>query len=320
MSKSIMIMAEQSGGHILPVTDELVSCANLIAGYSPAKITAVLPGFITNTPSISGADLLVINSAGLNEYTCEGWEKATLVAAEHLLPDIIIIAHSSTGYDYAPRISALLNGSCITSVCGIEFGEGGITYRRNGFHGKLELLYEAGSSPLIITLLPGAFPASNQAAKPGMTSYIDADIIPALTSNIQHSTPDESNTELEHAKVIISIGKGIGKAENLEIIRSMASFFSQSAIAGSRVACDKGWIEYNAQVGITGKKVSPELYIACGISGSTQHIVGMKDSKTVVSINHDPDAAIFKHSDLCIVEKLEKFIPEFIRAAEKHRT
>lgn len=319
MSHSIMIICEQSGGRILPLTDELVSCAAMIADHYHSRITAVLPVLITDAYSISGADLLVINSTGLAEYTCEGWERAAIVAAEQIKPDIIIIAHTSTGYDYAPRLAALLDGCCITSVCGIDISGDSLTYRRSGFHGKLDLLYKAGKPPLVITVLPGAFPPHDQQAEPGVTSLIDADIKLELTSNVQFTIPEQSNTELEHAEVIISAGKGIGKADNLELIRAMASCFNRSAIAGSRVACDNGWIEYNAQVGLTGKRVGPLLYVACGISGSAQHIVGMKDSKTVVSINRDPEAAIFRHSDICIAEELERFLPAFIHEAEKRR-
>ncbi|MGE5389983.1 MAG: electron transfer flavoprotein subunit alpha/FixB family protein [Deltaproteobacteria bacterium] len=319
MGNSIMIMCEQSGGEILPITYELISCATVIADHCQSSITAVLPGVITDADSISGADLLVISSPGLAEYTCEGWERAAITAAEQIMPDIIIIAHTSTGYDYAPRVAALLDGCCITSVSGIEVTDGCLTYCRSGFHGKLDLLYRACKPPLIITVLPGAFPAHDGQAEPGVTSFIDADIDPAFTSNVQFSTLDRSNMDLDHAEVIISAGKGIGKAENLQMLRSMASCFNRSAIAGSRVACDNGWIEYNAQVGLTGKKVSPLLYIACGISGAVQHVAGMKDSKTVVSINRDPEAAIFRYSDICIVEELEKFIPEFIDEAQKHR-
>ncbi len=319
MSHSIMIMCEQSNGRILPVTHELFSCAALIADHCHSTITAVLPGLISDTYSWPGAELLIINSPGLAQYTCEGWEKAALLAAQEIRPDIIIIAHTSTGYDYAPRVAALLDGCCITSVGGIEFPGEGIAYRRSSFHGKSDLLYEGGKSPLIITVLPGAFPVYNQPAGTGMTRFIEADINLEHTANVQFSIPEQSNTELEHAAVIISAGRGIGKAENLQMIRSLASCFNRSAIAGSRAACDNGWIEYNAQVGVTGKKVAPLLYVACGISGSAQHVAGMKDSKTVVSINRDPEAAIFRHSDICIVEELERFIPEFIRAAEKFR-
>jgi electron transfer flavoprotein alpha subunit len=320
MSHSIMIMCEQSEGRILAVTDELIACATQIADHYDSRLTAVLPGLITEPCSISGADLLVINSPGLAQYTCEGWEKAALLATEQIKPKIIIIAHTSTGYDYAPRLAALLEGCCLTSVSGIEITGDSISYRRSGFHGKLDLLYGVGTAPLVITVLPGAFPAPDWQAEPGITRIIDADIKPKLTSHVQFSIPDQSNTELDHAEVIVAAGKGIGQAENLLMIRDMASCFKRSAIAGSRVACDNGWIEYNAQVGLTGKKVSPLLYVACGISGSAQHISGMKDSKTVVSINRDPEAAIFRYSDICIVEDLEKFIPAFLQEAKKHQS
>lgn len=319
MGHSIMIMCEQSGGRILPVTDELVSCASLLADHYRSRITAVLPGFITDTCSITGADLLVINSPGLAQYTCEGWERAVLIAAEQLKPDIIIIAHTSTGSDYAPRVAARLDGSCITSVCGLDFSGNSLAYRRSGFHGKLDLLYKEGKPPLIITVLPGAFPPQDQQAEPGAIKVIDIDFRPEFTSNLQFSVPEQSDTELEDAEVIIAAGKGIGKAENLQMLRSMASCFNRAAIAGSRVVCDNGWLEYSAQVGLTGKKVAPLLYVACGISGSPQHIVGMKDSKTVVAVNRDPQAAIFRYSDICVVEELEKFIPAFISEAEKRR-
>ena len=317
MIHSIMIMCEQNSGRVLPVTQELVACATQIASHYNSRITAVLPGLITEPCSILGADLLVINSPSLAQYTCEGWEKAAIMAAEHIKPDIIIIAHTSNGYDYAPRLAALLDGCCITSVSGIELTGESIAYRRSSFHGKLDLLYEAGKLPLVITVLQGAFPAHDQQAHPGMTNTIDADIKLELTAHVQFSIPDQSNTELEHAEVVIAAGKGIGQAENLAMIQDMASCFKRSAIAGSRVACDNGWIEYNAQVGLTGKRVAPLLYVACGISGSAQHIYGMKDSKTVVSINRDPAAAIFRHSDICIVEDLENFIPAFLHEAKK---
>lgn len=321
MQNSIMIICEQREGRILPITYELLSCAALLAGDSDGRITAVLPGNITAADPLPGADLLVINSPSLAEYTCEGWERAVLLVAEQIRPDIIIIAHTSTGYDYAPRIAALLEGGCITSVSGTELSGDSIRYRRSGFYGKLDLLYAAGKLPLVITVLPGAFPAvEQQVSTPGSVNYIDAHIHLQQTSNLQFKSADQTNAELDLAEVVIAAGKGIGKAENLELIRQMAACFKRSAIAGSRVVCDNGWLKYNAQVGMTGKTVSPLLYVACGISGSMQHIAGMKDSKTVVSINRDPEAAIFHHSDICIVEDLERFIPEFIRAAESHRS
>ncbi len=316
MQNSIMIVCEQSEGHILAVTHELLTCAAILAADSGAGTTAVLPGNIAAAEPLPGANLLVVNSPALREYTGEGWEKAVLLAAEQIKPDIIIIAHTSSGYDYAPRVAARLDGGCITSVTGVELSPQGVRYIRSGFHGKLEMLYSPGKSPLVITVLPGAFKGAARPAPPGNITYMDADIQLQQTSKLHFKTADQTNAELEVADVVIAAGKGIGKVENLEVIRQMAARFKHSAIAGSRVVCDNGWLEYNAQVGMTGKTVTPLLYVACGISGSMQHIVGMKDSKTIVSINRDPDAAIFKHSDICIIEDLEKFIPVFLEQGD----
>lgn len=320
MSKSIMIICAQSQGEILPVTQELITCANRLADYAPAQIKAVLPAMITDVPSLDGVDLLVINSPALAEYSSEGWEKAALMAAEEVKPHIIIIAHTSSGYDYAPRLAAHLDASCLTSVNGVELVGDKIRYRRSGFHGKVDVLYEAGQTPLVLTVLPGAFPAyepPEEVLATGTTRIIKADINLTKTKNIELTSSDETNTELDDAEVIVGVGRGIGKAENLALIHDLAACFNRSAVAGSRVACDNGWIKHNAQIGITGKKVSPQLYIACGISGTIQHVVGIQGAQTIVAINRDPEAAIFSYADICIVEELEKFIPAFLDIVKK---
>lgn len=319
MAGVIMIMCEHQDGVIHPVTDEMINCAAGISAIRTSSVTVVMAGNTEGAAAPAGTDMLVINSPALREYTSEGLEKAAITAAEDLQPDIIIIPHTSQGYDYAPRLAAFLDASCVTSVSAVENINGSPAFRRSGFHGKLDMLYACARPPVVITVLPGAFPAEVPDAPPGRTRYVSADIGLTATAGVSRAPSSGRNIELENAEVIISAGRGLGNEENLGLIKSMAALFDRSAVAGSRVACDRGWIEHNAQVGITGKNVSPRLYVACGISGSQQHVAGMKGSKTVVSINRDPDAAIFRYSDICVVEDLEKFIPEFIRAAEEHK-
>ena len=119
---------------------------------------------------------------------------------------------------------------------------------------------------------------------------------------------------LSDANIIVAAGNGIGEKENLEFIRKLAALFTKSAVAGSRIVCDMGWLGYQCQVGVTGTTVSPQLYIACGISGAVQHVMGMQGSEFIVAINKDPSAAIFQVADICIVEDLTAFIPAFIQA------
>ncbi len=124
---------------------------------------------------------------------------------------------------------------------------------------------------------------------------------------------------ISEADVLISAGMGIGDEENLEFIYALAELFPKSAVAGSRIVCDLGWLEYKCQVGVTGATVSPELYIACGISGAVQHVSGMRGSGFIVAINTDPTAAIFHTADVCIVEDLKTFIPAFIEEYENEK-
>ena len=123
----------------------------------------------------------------------------------------------------------------------------------------------------------------------------------------------EGSVKLEDADVIVSAGRGIGKRENLELIRETASIFLNPAIGASRPVCDNRWLPFNQQVGITGKTVMPKLYIACGISGSQQHIAGMKNSQCIVAINKDPNAAIFSVADYCVVEDILSFLPLLVK-------
>jgi electron transfer flavoprotein alpha subunit len=123
------------------------------------------------------------------------------------------------------------------------------------------------------------------------------------------------NQALKGAKVIVAAGRGMKEKENLEFVFKFAKYFSSSAVGASRPLVDMGWIGYEHQVGVTGAVVAPELYIACGISGSSQHIAGMKDAGLVVSINKNPAAPLFFHSDLCIIEDALEFIPAFLKKA-----
>jgi electron transfer flavoprotein alpha subunit len=127
--------------------------------------------------------------------------------------------------------------------------------------------------------------------------------------------PPADSARIAEAEVLVAAGHGVGGPENLDLIRRLAALFPKSAVAGSRIACDLGWLEYQRQVGVTGATVSPRLYIACGISGAVQHVAGMRGSGFVVAINKDPAAAIFREADVCIVDDLTRFIPAFIEAA-----
>jgi electron transfer flavoprotein alpha subunit len=236
---------------------------------------------------------------------------------KELGPDAVILHETSSSSGMAPFLAAKMGASCITTVSGIDTKIGPPRLQRPFLGGKavMEVMPEY---PAVISVMQGVFKATDAAPLP------QAKVLPSPSSSpdrttkriedlgISRTESSETGLSITDAEVIVSAGRGIGKPENLEIIRTLAGLFSRSAVAGSRLVIDAGWLPYPNQVGLTGKTVTPRLYLACGISGSPQHIAGMKDSALIVAINKDPHAAIFNYSHYCIVEELEKFIPVLI--------
>lgn len=147
-----------------------------------------------------------------------------------------------------------------------------------------------------------------------MTKHLDCHL---LATEFLGRTPSEGGfADISEANVIVAAGNGIGSEDNLVWIQRLADLFPRAAIAGSRLVCDRGWLDYQQQVGVTGASVAPALYIACGISGATQHRMGMRGSEYVVAINTDPNAPMFNEADICIVEDLIEFIPLVLDACQ----
>jgi electron transfer flavoprotein alpha subunit len=168
---------------------------------------------------------------------------------------------------------------------------------------------------VILTVQPGIFKADkNSGSQSGRVTMLAASARNRQSRSLGIKEADMDSAGIGDASVIVAAGKGIGEKENLDLIHRLAAIFPKSAVAGSRIVCDLGWLGYPCQVGVTGTTVSPQLYIACGISGAVQHVMGMQGSEFVVAINKDPSAAIFQVADICIVEDLTAFIPAFIQA------
>ncbi|MDA8405205.1 MAG: electron transfer flavoprotein subunit alpha/FixB family protein, partial [Desulfobacteraceae bacterium] len=169
----------------------------------------------------------------------------------------------------------------------------------------------------VLTVTPGIFKSEHTAKmdKTGTVSVLTLSIEEACYTFHGFEKTDADTSALSHADVIVSAGNGVKKQEYLENIYQLSRLFPKSAVAGSRPVCDRKWLTYSQQVGVTGATVKPKLYIACGISGASQHTAGMRDSRFIVAINTDPHAAIFNIADVCIIEDLTTFIPRFIARA-----
>ena len=314
--KHILIIAELDENRLKPVTFELAVLAKQIESNSE-NILLVIAGTAPENSAReaaeqTGLDVLCVTVNGTEFITSDIRKDIASSAAERFKPAFILCSHTSEGTDFAPGLAVRFSAACISAVNGITAGEdGSFLFSRSICGGQFNAFLKPGTKPAVIMVQPGLVPAADAQAKAGqiiIETYVTQASRIRMTG-IEKSR--ESSSELGQAKVIVSAGRGIGNPENLDAIRRFAALFPGSAVGGSRPLIDMGWLEYRYQVGITGTVVSPPVYIACGISGSTQHIAGMRTSGYVIAINSDPHAAIFNVSDLCIVDDIIGFIEAF---------
>jgi len=229
--------------------------------------------------------------------------------------DIIALPHSISNCGTAGYLAALLDMECFTGVNSLDFKSKSLTIKReisSGFTEEISL-----QRGCIVTLFPADL-------KESQSSHISAaaKISPNKSCKICEILgikEREAFVELEGSAVLVAVGRGISSEENINLARELASLFSNSSIAASRPVCDNRWLPYKYQVGVTGKSVSPKLYFALGISGSSQHIAGMKNSRCIVSVNKDKNAPLSLLADYAIVEDVMVFIPAFINKIKEKK-
>jgi electron transfer flavoprotein alpha subunit len=318
MEKNIIVIAEHAGGQIKPVTYELLAFAKKIKQASPMPIKVVILGaevidLARNIAASRGCDVTAVQIPGMSTYNGEVYTHALAELLPEMHPAFVCIAHTSHGIDYAPALAVRLDAACITAIeDSLEF-EDQLCFARPLYGGKLRAHIRPIANLSILTLQPGSFKPAEENGSSSATVSIKSVSILARKSQSLGVKPSTADTAaINEADVIVAAGQGIGAKDNLDLIHDLAALFAKSAVAGSRIVCDRGWLEYRCQVGVTGATVAPRLYIACGISGAVQHVSGMRGSEFIVAINKDPAAAIFQTADVCIVEDLTAFIPIFI--------
>jgi electron transfer flavoprotein alpha subunit len=312
MEKPVYIIAGIEKGGVNRETYESITFAkNLPDGHSPVIIVPGSNGeaLARDLAGKSGFDTIALTGDHLDLYNSSIYCNAILEIIPRDTPLYICLAHTSFGYDLAPQLAVKLKAACITAIEKIE----GNTLSRSVYSGRFtaDMLIKTPSA--VLTVLPGAFPSylPTEAAA-GKVQVVQAPktLTRSRTLCVKESVHRDST--LTDAEVIVSAGRGVGKKDNIEIIKELAGLFPRSALGASRPACDLGYLDYSHQIGTTGQTVTPKLYIACGISGAIQHISGMKGALNIVAINTDPDAAIFRVAHYCVVEDLTVFIPLLI--------
>jgi len=321
--KTILILETQEN-KIIPSHMELINFATLLTVDELNSTGIIIIGEdikeqAKELSAKTGIDIVGIEGACFKHFNYEIIHSALLKFFENQNPKYICFMQSVHTSQLAPILANDKNFQCITSIEEITIKNNEQLFTRSLFGGKIKMQIKPSKENCILTILPGAFAKINKNFIKGKNSSIKIERVDIKEKKFYIKNIIESESGLNpitEADVVIAAGKGIKKEENLEIIRETASIFKNSAVGASRTVCDNGWLPSANQVGITGKTVTPKLYMACGISGSHQHIVGMKDSQLIVSINSDPNAAIFSVSDYIIIEDLSLFLPVFI---ERHK-
>jgi len=318
MAQGIFVITEQHDGAFRKVTFEAVSEGRRLADGLNTDLTAVVMGSgvenITGELEKYGADkILVADDPVLAEYTTDAYTNILANIIKPLDPELIIIGASTQGKDLAARLAARLDAGMAMECVAIRLENSGLAFTRPMFGGKVLADVEIEGTPKIAAVRPNVM---SIAESPKAASVEKADVRAGdvATSVIETKAEAGDKVELTEADIIVSGGRGTGG--DYAVIEELAALFG-GAVGASRSAVDEGWRPHSDQVGQTGKVVSPNLYVACGISGAIQHLAGMSTSKYIVAINKDPEAPIFAKADFGVAGDLFEVVPEIIEEVKK---
>ena len=319
----ILVIAEQRDGKLNRATWETIAAAQQVAGGMPIKVAvlgAATGGVAQELVSAAVAEVLVAEHAALEAYTPDAYASASRTLIESAAPTYVLMPHTYQTRDFAPLLAARLRKPLITDVTGLIGSGADAIFIRPMFQGKLAAQVKPlGGPPAIVTTQIGAFRAD--AAKKGgsaSTTKIEIQIDPATVRQKPEPPFREAKqaVDLGQAERIVAVGRGIKSQENIPLAEKLAKAID-AEVAASRPICDNGWLPMERQIGSSGQTVAPKLYVALGISGAIQHLVGMKGSRTIVAINKDAEAPIFEVADYGIVGDLFEIAPAIIAELEK---
>ena len=322
----ILVIAESSsGGKLNRATWETLVGAQQLAAATSSEITMVVPGASVASVAAELAnaqvkEIVTVEHAALEPYTPDGFTAALQDAIGQLAPSHVLLPHTYQTRDFAPKLAARLDRALLTDVTGIKTSCSETAFTRPMFQGKLTAdVVPQGPAPHFITFQIGAYRV-DQVAKGSAPAPVRALSITVDASQIREKPEApfqqaKQAVDLSQAERIVSVGRGIKEQANIALAQQLADAL-HAEIAASRPICDAGWLPMERQVGSSGQTVAPKLYLALGISGAIQHLVGMKGSSTVVAINKDPDAPIFEIADYGIVGDLFEIVPAIIEAVK----
>lgn len=322
-SGNILVIAEHKEGAVTSGTLEAIGAGRYVSDRLNTGLSVVVLGSgisaLSSAISNTGIDnIYLIENHLLTQYTSDAHLAALYPFIKTHQPFIILIPSTCLGRDLAPKLAARLKTAYLSDVSGIEVDSSEILFTRPVYGGRLLSTVKCmGEMPWVVTLRPRAFEKPQDVSKSPKVESFPVDIDPSyIRTIIKNMEKTQKGLGLTDADIIISGGRGMKGTQGFKMLEELAGILG-GVVGASGAAVDAGWMPHSAQVGQTGKVVSPKLYIACGISGAPQHLAGMSTSKCVVAINKDPDAPIFKVADYGIAGDLFEVLPILIEELKR---
>src|SRR5216683_1732241 len=322
----ILVIAEQRQGKWNNTSFETLAAAQQIAKDTSSTISALVIGkgvaaFADELAAKNAAEVLRVEHDLLEAYTPDGYCIALSQVISSAKPDLVLFPHTYQVRDFAPKLAASLGKGMIGDCVGYRHENGKLIFVRQMFQGKTaaDVVFE-GAAPWFATFQAGAFRADlvAQGASKAPVTPVPVELIAAQirTKPLEIFREAKQAVDLTQAPILVSVGRGIKAPENIPMAEKLAHLLG-GELAASRPICDEGWLPMDRQIGSSGQTVAPKLYLALGISGAIQHVVGMKGSRTIVAINKDQNAPIFEVADYGIVGDLFEIVPALTEALEK---
>lgn len=312
MARKVLVLGEVRDQSLRNVSFEAIAAGKTIS--EGGEVTAVLLG--ESVASLAqemihyGADrVITVEDAKLKTYTPDGYSQALLAVIEQEKPEGLVFGHTALGKDLSPKIAAKIGSGLISDATDLEVTGGNAVFTRPIYSGKAFEKKIVTDGTIFATIRPNNIaPLEKDESRSGEVSSVTADIKDLRTVVKEVVRKATEGVDLSEAKVIVAGGRGVKSTDGFNPLKELADVLG-GAVGASRGACDADYCDYSLQIGQTGKVVTPDLYIACGISGAIQHLAGMSNSKIIVAINKDPEANIFKVADYGIVGDLFEVVP-----------
>ena len=314
----VLVFTEIKDGKLKKASREALSIGRKLAEAAGGDLVAFASdAAVAEEAGRYGAKKVYV--AAIPAYTTEAYTAAVAQVVKDVQPAVLLFAGTSNGRDLAPRVGARLDAGVASDVDRLEWTDGKLRARRPVYSGKAFATVEVSSTPAIATTRPNAFGVEEAGGGAAEVVNVTADATDRVKV-VDTKVPESGEMSIAEADIIVSGGRGLKEADNFKYIRDLAHAIG-GAVGASRAVVDAGWIDHQHQVGQTGRVVSPNLYIAAGVSGAIQHLAGMSSSKHIVAINKDPEAPIFRIADLGIVGDLFTILPaltEEVKKAKAH--